>query len=151
MTPIPKCSRCTAQCSDPYSFLSCALTCTDCYTRYYPDSIANNVCKLCLPDVAHCVDCTNSTFCTWCQTGYYLGTTAANNQICLACTGMSGCLECINGLICTKCASTYYLSMNSCILCSATLSNCLTCSSATVCLSCASGLSVNLSPYTYLC
>jgi proprotein convertase subtilisin/kexin type 5 len=78
-----------------------------------------------VPCVNQCYNCTNSTYCLSCITGYSLNpdkkclTTCPDgyssvSSICVLCT--SNCLTCSSTpSTCTKCANPYFLTGSSCV------------------------------------
>lgn len=93
--------------------------CDFCPANQYADTVSKS-CKECSTAINNCSTCTNSTWCTFCQTNFYL---------------YQG--RCITAAICLN-ISGYYLNtqQSACVQC---ISPCQTCTSQISCTSCLTG------------
>lgn len=101
---------------------------TECQSSYYP---SDNYCYSCL---LNCAECTSSSDCKTCMSGYYLNSSVLTCNFCPA-----NCLSCdqYNSTRCTSCASGYALSSSyTCDTVVCSIANCLYCQSSTVCSQC---------------
>jgi len=98
------------------------------YTVYNSDDSINN-CGKCQ---ANCQECSSSTYCNECESGYYW-----SNTNCMKCD--SNCVTCrTSASQCTSCKDREYVSGdNKCLLCDSTCKTCIT--TASNCLSCNDG------------
>ena len=109
---------------------SCSLTgCISCPTTGYVLNLTKTEgsCDAC---PSNCKICTSSSFCSQCNTNYFL-----NNNSCVA-----NCQSCLNSSYCSQCVPNYYLYNGSCLTsCDPPDTKCI----ATGCSECPSGYFVN--------
>ena len=106
--------------------------CYFCKNGYYPDYINSDGSFNCGKCPVNCEECSSSTNCNLCKSGYYW-----NNAACMQCN--SNCVTCrTSANQCTSCKNREYISGdNKCLQCD---SNCKTCkTTATNCISCKDG------------
>lgn len=165
-----QCTLCTAECETCEGTYTNCTSCNSYYNRVLSGSscvclngyvsVTNSVpCLSCSGLNEGCLNCANQTYCTSCDTGYYLVKTNSSYQLCSPCpyycpscsvnaTGDMICNSCPAGSFRTltgdscPCDSGYFDDNHTavCEKCSDVLSNCLTCNNRTKCLSCAPGM-----------
>ena len=162
--------NCLSSCG-AYTHFSPNMTClTSCPNNYYQTSSTNTstntTTKHCSGCVSPCLDCTNSTFCLSCLTGFFYhnygcGTTCAAGYFqdgtantcntcispCQTCTSQSNCLTCSlgfwNGSHCAQSCPDGQFADGTTKSCAGCDPVCLTCAnSASTCTSCNNSLSL---------
>lgn len=116
------CQLCSVPNAASCSSLSTVLTCA---TGYYSSSSFCGSCPL------YCSTCMNATYCTACNSGYFL---QYQNSVCTACNTCATCSGTASN--CTSCSNGYYLSSSSCITTTCSISNCFYCSTNNICSKC---------------
>ncbi|CAD8093460.1 unnamed protein product [Paramecium primaurelia] len=108
--------------------------CKSCVNKYYFDSAEIDTTKKCKLCISPCDQCTSSSSCTTCISGFYLDGTS-----CLKCT--NNCNTCETATKCFTCVSNsfYLTTSNTCLTCSNMDAACLTCSALNRCLTCKDG------------
>lgn len=101
-----------------------------CLSNYWLDNNAAN----CVNCDRNCQQCSSTTRCNVCNSGFYL----TSGGTCSAC--LPNCFNCTNGLSCSLCANTslyYNNTLGSCQ--GGTVNNCMIFSNSTACSVCANG------------
>lgn len=168
-TTVNSCENCSTACKTCSGSATTCTSCSaplklfgstcisDCSAGYYVYTSTSG--DQCLRCSSPCLNCSSSSVCTSCQTGYYFYNgacllacpaftyaSATTPPTCLPCS--SACTSCLNGSSCLECQQGYYLSSGVCVSacglsqylsgtsCVNCLTNCLTCVSGGVCLVC---------------
>lgn len=112
------CATCTS--SPSLSDFVCS-TCSATYLMHFGS------CVLCDFFMSDCTACTNDTFCTTCNTTFYV---SGNNSACMSCSLLPNCYDCTGPSTCVTCVNnSYYADAGGvCTLCGVGINNCLLCS-----------------------
>ena len=100
-------------------------------------SASGQECQFTIPQ---CLNCSTTTTCAICATGF-LPTTGGTN--CIACN-FANCIQCVQDNLCSICASGFSLGPNalSCISCN--VANCVSCNAQDSCNNCLTGFTAHL-------
>lgn len=118
--------------------------CSSCMTTYGLQIISatDQYCQLCSSTIPNCDQCSVTTACSLCFTGYYVITDAVSTpgQCDLCSNKMPNCQSCSDNQTCNGCVTGYIVNTTTnqcdCDISLSSLSNCLTCSTLTICTSC---------------
>lgn len=119
----------------------------------------NDPCPNCTALITGCTqtDCTNSTFCTVCLSGYGVNIISGTQQNCVICSTIPDCVQCTVITACTSCSSGHYVITDPlstpgyCALCSDAMNLCLTCTDSQTCSTCSTGYKVDSTTKKCIC